>query len=116
MATAKPTNTLSARRRAKRIAVMAVVAAVLAIAWFWGPLSARAVTATSYGARVACGCRFIEGRPLAQCKDDFMPGMGFVFLSEDTARKSVTARFPPLSSQTVIWRKGEGCMPDPWDN
>lgn len=116
MATAKPTNPLSARRRGKRIAVVAVVAAVLALAWFWGPLSARAVTATSYGARVACGCRFIEGRPLDQCKDDFVPGMGLVLLSEDDERKSVTARVPLVSSQTATWREGEGCIPEPWDD
>src|SRR3546814_10562836 len=28
-----------------------------------------------YGARVACGCRYIEGRPLKSCYKDFEPGM-----------------------------------------
>src|SRR3546814_2574226 len=28
-----------------------------------------------YGARVACGCRYIEGRPLKCCYKDFEPGM-----------------------------------------
>ena len=119
MATAKPTNSLPQRsqpsRRRVRAALFALIVALAALAWFWQPLNARAVTATSYGARVACGCRFIEGRPLARCRDDFMPGMGLVILSEDDAGKSVTARFPLLSSQTATWRPGQGCTPEKWE-
>lgn len=84
------------------------------VAWFWGPINGYAETGASYGARVACSCRFVGGRSLDDCKKDFEPGMELIMLSEDTKAKSVTATFPLLASQTARLTEGEGCRLDPW--
>ncbi len=86
------------------------------LVWFWTPISGYADAGASYGARVACSCRYIGGRSLGDCRKDFEPGMGLVMLSEDTAAKSVTARFPLLASQTATFRDGPGCVLEPWDD
>ncbi|MDE1916319.1 MAG: hypothetical protein KGJ57_11515 [Sphingomonadales bacterium] len=87
-----------------------------ALAWFWATISGNAVTAASVGARIACSCHFVEGRPLGQCRDDFEPGMGLVTLSADENAKSVTARVLVLSRQTASLRAGAGCVLEPWGN
>lgn len=67
-----------------------------------------------YGARVACGCRFIGNRSLADCRKDFEPGMEPIRLSEDAAAKSVTAYVPLLASRTVRFDPVLGCQPEPF--
>jgi hypothetical protein len=94
----------------RRLIVLAVLAALAVLAWFWGPLTAQAKAGAAYGARIGCSCRFVAGRPLDQCRDDFMPGMSLVMLSDDLEEKSVTARVFPIASETARYRKGEGCV------
>ncbi len=72
----------------------------------------RAELAVGYGARVACGCRFIGNRPLDNCKKDFEPGMELVRLSEDAKAKSVTASIPLLASRTATFDPLLGCQPE----
>jgi len=60
--------------------------------------------------------RFIGGRDLDDCRKDFEPGMGLVTLSEDAEARSVTARFPLLSTQTATYRDGQGCQLQPWND
>ncbi|GGC29235.1 hypothetical protein GCM10011371_15940 [Novosphingobium marinum] len=72
------------------------------------------LTAASFGARVACPCRYISGRPLETCKDDFEEGMDLVFLSEDEEARSVTATVPLIASQTATFREGQGCVLEGW--
>ena len=86
------------------------------LAWYWQALNSYAVTGASYGARVACSCRFVGGRSLSDCAKDFEPGMEIVTLSEDEEARSVTARFPLLSSQTATFREGEGCVLEKWED
>jgi len=113
MATVNPA--LSGRsRRWRRLVLLALVLAAALLAWNWRPLTGFAVTGASYAARVGCSCRFVGGRSLSDCRKDFEPGMELVTLSEDVQAKSVTARFPLLSSQTATFRKGEGCRLEPW--
>lgn len=66
-----------------------------------------------YGARVACGCRYIGNRSLADCKKDFEPGMELIQLSEDTATKSVRASVPLIASRTAHYDPILGCQPEP---
>lgn len=66
-----------------------------------------------YGARVACGCRYIGNRSLADCKKDFEPGMELIQLSEDTATKSVRASVPLIASRTARYDPLLGCQPGP---
>lgn len=67
-----------------------------------------------YAARVACGCRFIEGRSLAQCRDDFEPGMAPIRLSENVSARSVTASVPLIARRTATLDPVLGCQPDPY--
>lgn len=101
-------------RRWRRIGALVALALLAGLAWYWRPLHAQAVGAVSYGARVACACRYVAGRELGACRRDFLPGMSLVVLGEDPEAKSVTARAPLLASHTVTWREGRGCVPEPW--
>jgi len=74
----------------------------------------RAELAVGYGARVVCGCRFIGNRSLEDCKKDFEPGMELIRLSEDPAKKSVTASIPLLASRTTAFDPLLGCQPEPY--
>jgi len=113
MATTNPALP-SPRRTRRRVLLFGVALIAGLIAWFWGPLNGYALAGTSYGARVACSCRFVGGRSLSDCRKDFEPGMEPVVLSEDAEAKSVTATFPLIASQTARLHKGEGCRLDPW--
>ena len=81
---------------------------------FVSPLHSYATTGASYGARVACSCRFVGGRALSDCAQDFEPGMELVSLSEDVEARSVTARFALIVSDTATYREGWGCVLDKW--
>lgn len=111
-----PTPSAPPRRRSRLWLAWLALAALAGLAWFWGPIHGRAQTAASYGAHVACSCRFIGGRDLDDCRKDFEPGMGLVTLSEDAEARSVTARFPLLSTQTATYRDGQGCQLQPWND
>lgn len=99
--------------------------------WLWGALAlllgvmlgawlyVRSITpmlelGVGYAARVACGCRFVEGRPLAQCRDDFEAGMEPIRLKEDAGAKSVTAYVPLIASRTARLDPLLGCQPEPF--
>ena len=81
---------------------------------FQGAIHGYAVTGASYGARVACSCRFEGGRTLGDCRKDFEPGMGLLVLSDDADTRSVTASYPLMASQTATYREGWGCVLEPW--
>ena len=103
------------RKRLRRRALWLGLALIaLLLAWFWAPLHAYARTGAAYGARVACSCAYLGGRALSDCKKDFEPGMELVMLSQDTAAKTVTARFPLIASDTATYRPGRGCQLEPW--
>jgi len=84
----------------------------IALGWwaFGSSVSNKALAGTGYGAKTACSCRHIGGRELSSCSDDFVPGMEFVFLSEDEDAQSVTATVPLIASQTATYREGFGCV------
>lgn len=94
--------------------MLVVLALGVAAAFLWPPLHGYALTGASYGARVACSCRFVGGRSLGDCRKDFEPGMDLITLSEEPATRSVTARFPLVASQTATYREGWGCVLEPW--
>lgn len=119
MATAKKAARPSGYRKPRRWPrILLVLGAIGAFfAWYYGEtLMSQAVTGTAYGARVACSCRFIGGRELADCEKDFEPGMGLVSLSEDQDARSVTASVPLLSSQTATFKEGYGCVIEKWND
>jgi hypothetical protein len=102
------------RRRLFRWGLAVLVCLVGGGAFAWPQLHGYAITGVAYGARVACSCRFVGGRPIGDCRKDFEPGMDFVSLSEDTAARSITARFPLIASQTATYHEGWGCVLEPW--
>lgn len=112
-----PRSPLSAPPRRRRLWLWGAIGAgvLVAAAWFWWtPLRGYALTGTSYGARVACSCRFVGGRPLGDCRKDMERAVGWVSLSEDAGAKSVTASYPLIASQTATYREGWGCQLEPW--
>lgn len=114
MATAKPIALTPPRRWRRRLALLPLAIIIALLAWFWQPLNAYAVAGASYGARIGCSCRFVEGRELGDCRKDFEPGMQLVRLSEDASAKSVTASFALFRRQTAFYRLGEGCVLEKW--
>jgi len=110
-----PTTVQPPRRHWRRWLALAFVLAVAAgAAWVWGPAHRYAETGASYGARVACSCRYIGGRSLADCHKDLERQTAWASLSEDPAAHSVTASFPLIASQTATFRDGWGCQLQPW--
>ncbi|HMS20008.1 hypothetical protein [uncultured Sphingorhabdus sp.] len=98
---------------AKKIKFGATTIGALVALWLvfnFAHIKAQAKLGASYGAHIACSCRYIEGRPLASCEKDFEPGMGLVSASDDPDNKRVTASVP-LLAKAVAERRGEfGCI------
>jgi hypothetical protein len=102
---------------ARRIAwiAAALIGAALLGAWFYArSMAPKLELGVGYAARVACGCRYMGNRPLAQCYKDFEPGMEPISLSEDTATKTITAYVPLIASRTVRFDPVLGCQPEPF--
>lgn len=97
----------------KALVLVAVLGAGV-LAFYWHTIRSYAVTGASYGARVACSCRFVGGRSIGDCRKDFEPGMELVMLSEDAESRTITARFPFLARQTATYREGWGCVLESW--
>lgn len=115
MATAKVRS--GAVRANRLLWAGAVFVALLAV---WAAFGAAAIgyarAGTAYGARVACSCRYVAGRSLEDCAKDKLAGMELVTLSDDDAVRSVTARMLILASDTATYRKGYGCVLQPWNH
>ena len=113
MATAKR-STPGGRRIWPQV-LLALVVLAAGLAWFYrAPIAGYTTTGAAFGARTACSCRYVAGRPIGDCEKDFEPGMALVFLSDDPETKSVTARVPLLASATAQYREGYGCLLEPW--
>lgn len=111
---------ISVGRRTRRrwgLWLLAIIALVVAVAaWaFREPIRGYGSIASAYSARVACSCRYVAGRPLKDCAKDKLAGMEAVTLVEDDEAKSVTARFPLVANATATYRKGYGCVMEPWE-
>lgn len=111
-----PSLTIAPKRRWRLRVVLGGLAVLGATAtMMWPALRNYALTGTSYGARVACSCRFAGGRSISDCRKDFEPGMALVSLSENADAKSVTARYAMMFGQTATYREGWGCVLEPWN-
>lgn len=95
--------------------LLLIALAIGVVAWFYGEaIAGYSEAGTGYGAKNACSCRYLAGRELSQCYDDFIPGMGAIWLTEDEGEQSVTATIPLISSTTATYSEGYGCMIEPW--
>ncbi len=97
-----------------RVALWAIGLMVLAaVAWLalnFSDLRGQAKLSTAYGAHIACSCKYIAGRDLGTCSRDFEPGMEMVSITDDPARKRITASIPILASATAERRGTTGCI------
>lgn len=111
MATPKPAPSSRLSFVLKTVALLVV--AGFAVSFFFGEaIAGYGEAGTGYAARATCGCRHIGGRDMASCKQDLPANMWAVWLSEDEAAQSVTARVPLIASQTATMREGYGCVLD----
>ena len=104
-----------ASTRSRIVQATAAVVVLLAVAAFAWVQQMRPVLqlGVGYGARVACGCRYLGNRPLASCAADFEPGMEAIRLREDVSEGTVTAYVPLLASRTARFDPVLGCQPEP---
>ena len=92
------------------IGALAVAAgAAILFALRASPIGQQAEVAVGYGARTACACRYLGMRSLASCRTDFEPGMEMVRLSEDPARKRITATVPLIAARSARFETDYGC-------
>ncbi|SCW73793.1 hypothetical protein SAMN02927924_02503 [Sphingobium faniae] len=94
------------------LTVLAVLLFAL-LAWHWRSLHARAALGAAYGARIACSCRYVEGRAMQSCQADKEPGMGVVRLTDHPESRAVSASVPLIAARTARYRPGWGCLLDP---
>jgi hypothetical protein len=114
---AKSSSPSASRRPRYGLWLLAITAlAVGGAAWaFREPIDGYGRIASAYSARVACSCRFVAGRSIGDCAKDKLAGMEAVTLVEDIETKSVTARFPLVAEATATYRKGYGCVLEPYE-
>lgn len=98
------------------LAVLSVAGLAAAAYAYRAPIDGYANVGSAYAARVACSCRFVAGRSLEDCEKDKLAGMELVTLDDDTATKSVTARFPLVAAHTATYREGYGCVLEEWQD
>lgn len=90
----------------------ALVAFYVAVSWpGWRHEAAQAA---GLGARMACSCRYVEGRPLGSCHDDLagIRWMALVRYSDDPQARRVTAAVPLLADRSARMKDGFGCLPE----
>jgi hypothetical protein len=87
---------------------------LLYVAISWPRWQLRAAMASGFGARIACSCRYVDGRSLKSCEGDFagLDGMQLVRLTDDPAHRTVQASVPLLARRTAHFQQGLGCLPD----
>lgn len=112
----EPAQSAGRKRRLWLAAPVVMLAALLAGGVTYGPgLAQEAQAGTDFGARIACSCHYVEGRPIDQCRADFEPGMTMVRLSVEEDESAVIASVPMLASTRAIYRKGWGCVLEEWN-
>ena len=106
----QPTLTFSRWKTARNVALALLTIAAIWLIWNWSSIKGQAQLGASYGAHVACSCRYIAGRDLKSCTTDFEPGMELVSLTDDPENKRVIASVPFLA-EAIAERRGDfGCV------
>lgn len=86
---------------------------VIGAAWLafnWTHLGKQAELGARYTARVACSCRYIEGRDMASCETDKEPGTEIVSMRDDPDSERVFASVPFLAEAAAEKRGDFGCV------
>jgi hypothetical protein len=91
--------------------VIVIVVMLTAYAvWKFPSFKAEAELGASYAARIGCSCRYVQGRDINSCEDDFEPGMELISLTDDPDTKSVTGTAPLLATRTARFTGASGCI------
>lgn len=99
-----------------RIVALLVGLAILIFCWWnWAAWQRKAGIAAGFGARIACSCRYVEGRGLDSCDSDFaaLPQMRFVHLRDRPEERTVEAGIPFLASRSARAVPEFGCVIEP---
>ena len=96
------------------LALLLGVGAIAAWMQWGGSIRREGVLDTAYAARIACSCRYIAGRGIADCEKDTLAGMEFIRLADDTDAKAITASVPLIASDTARFDEGYGCVLKEW--
>ncbi len=94
---------------------LVLLAAVLVAIWGGLKFSStgkRAELAAGYLAHVVCSCRYVGNRDMPSCETDREPGTEIVTVTDDPARRQVTASVPLLASRTARYDPEFGCALD----
>ena len=80
------------------------------VVWQFPAWKAQAEVGSAYAARIACSCRFVQGRELDSCLTDFDPGTEMVSVSEIEGEQRIEASVPLLASRTARYAGASGCL------
>lgn len=102
--------------KARTWAAVAVALVVLTGLAFLAPWAAtQAEIGTAFGARTACVCHHIGGRPLDDCRKDFEAGMALIAIEENHDAGTVRASMPLMGDSVARYREGWGCVLEPYE-
>ena len=105
---------MKARRIIFGSSAIVLLTAALLVWWMIEARRPQLELGVGYAARVACGCRYIGNRSLADCRKDFEPGMEPIQLAEDTATQTITASVPLIASRSVRYDPVLACQAEPF--
>lgn len=83
------------------------------VIWQYPSWKAQAEVGSAYAARVACSCRYVQGRDLDSCLTDFDPGTEIVSVEDLPDERRVRASVPLLASRTARFAGASGCLLEP---
>lgn len=92
---------------------LAALVLIGVVIWQYPSWKAQAEVGSAYAARVACSCRFVQGRELGSCLTDFDPGTEMVSVEEIPDEQRIRASVPMLASRTARYAGATGCVLEP---
>jgi hypothetical protein len=103
-----------ATRAARRVLWVPLALIAFYVAVNWAGWQRHADLAAGLGARMACSCRYVEGRDLASCQSDLagINWMALVRYADDGPDKRVIASIPMMAERSARFRDGFGCLPE----
>ncbi len=105
-----PSPSTSKRRPWKYWFGIAALLLIGVVIWQYPSWKAQAEVGSAYAARMACSCRYVQGRPLDSCLTDFDPGTEIVSVEDIPGARRIRASVPLLASRTARYAGASGCL------
>lgn len=107
-------NRPAVNRLARPLLWAAGALAAFYVAISWTSWNRQAAEAAGMGARIACSCRYVEGRGLGDCTQELhgMPWMALVRYADDPKARRITASVPLMTTRAARLKDGFGCLPE----